>query len=556
MVRRILPALLGALVLLPSWAAHAEVRVQSERNPVMLDESFNLRFEVAGNPHQSPDFSPVAEHFEILSRSQSNNIQLINGQFSQQALWTLTLMPRAVGAFEIPAIAFGDEASEPLTIEVVPAAPSQSAGAGGDVFLEVSTSPERAYARSQVVLNIRVYRAVDTRNAALSEPRISGVETFVDRLGDDQVYRVQRAGRNYEVVERRYTLFPQQAGELHIAPLVFEGQVRQRFQPFRHLRERSRPLTLQVEPIPQPAPAAGAFPASEVRLVEEWQQGEGRPGATPPQLNVGEAVTRTVTLVARGMRAAQLPALMTDWPQALRHYPDQPLTDNQVDRNGIIGVRQEKTVLIPSRPGPLELPPVQVHWWDTAAKRWRLAELPARTLTVNAAPGQADRIPPADGEAAALLPAALPQAAGVWPGLSVALGVGWLATLLLWWRSRRTAPLREPRRATYDTAEGRARKQLLRMLDGADARSAAESVLAWAAARWPDRPPRSLAALGRQAPELADALQELEQALYGAAEAEWRSDALRHALARLPKPEKTTTRTDAAIPPLYPEDRG
>ena len=65
----------------PAWAT--EIQVSVDRNPVNLNESFQITFSASAEPDGSPDFSPLRENFEILNQQRSSNVSWINGKNSR-----------------------------------------------------------------------------------------------------------------------------------------------------------------------------------------------------------------------------------------------------------------------------------------------------------------------------------------------------------------------------------------------------------------------------------------------------------------------------------------
>lgn len=91
----------------------------------------------------------------------------------------------------------------------------------------------------------------------------------------------------------------------------------------------------------------------------------------------------------------------------LRGYPDLPQLSNQITENGLIGSREEREALVPSRAGQIELPAVEVVWWNTHEDHLERSYLPAHTLQVAANPNLAVDTPANDmsialGEASSL----------------------------------------------------------------------------------------------------------------------------------------------------------
>src|SRR5690606_33105285 len=163
-------------------------------------------------------------------------------------------------------------------------------------------------------------------------------------------------------------------------------------------------------------------------------------GADPPERVVGVPTARTLTIEAEGLLETQLPEL--DLPQAsgVRMYDDRPELDRTVTGTGLVARRIERYAVLPQSPGETEVPGVELPWFDVERGRWEIASVPARALEVG--PGSApDPLPPPQAAPTPVQTSApLPMpAANPWPLVSAVLGVGWALTLLLWWRSSRSA---------------------------------------------------------------------------------------------------------------------
>lgn len=550
MVARLILVLALLVNIETSFAATVQASV--DRNPVAVSESFQLQFDTKSSPDEDPDFSPLETFFDILHQSSSNRVQIINGKMERAYQWQLTMMARAPGNYTIPAITFGKDRSNPiaLTIEKDKAA---AAGTDAPVFLEVEIAPEKAYVQSQILYTVRLLRSVNIQNASLSEPDISGVEAIVEKLGDDKSFETLRNGVRYVVLERRYSLFPQAAGTLTLAPIVFQGQVLRgnRFtfnSRAQSKRVQSEGRKVEVQPIPANATRPW-LPATELRLNEEWPQ-------DPPQFTVGEPVTRTVTIMAAGVAGAQLPTLSTTLPDGLKQYPDQPVTQDQLQGKGLIGVRQEKIAIMPTRSGRFTLPAVEVPWWNINSSRQEVARLPARTINVQAAAGEpvaptpitSTALPPVNENVVVTTVERI--SAGYWPWLSLLLALGWLGTGVLWWISRK------PARSTVAPRKPRAAfRDVTKTAEENNPQACKQALLVWARHQWPEQPPTSLGAISaRVDTDFSDALTQLSQVLYAQSNGQWNGSTLAKAGAAWFKQTQESTNAQASdIAPLYPK---
>ena len=99
------------------------------------------------------------------------------------------------------------------------------------------------------------------------------------------------------------------------------------------------------------------------------------------------------------------------------------------------------------------------------------------------------------------------------------------------------------------------KRALREACDANDPAAAAKALLRWAAAVWPEAPPRSLGALAiRITPAALEPLKALEERLYARGDKPWDGAALAAALADGLAPVNGYHRAaQNPLPPLYPE---
>jgi len=501
--------LCGALMLLalPSWGG--TISVKSDRNPVAMNESFRLVFEADGRVDDDPDFTALEQSFDIRSQSQGTTMQIVNGSVSQARQWTLVLMPKRSGRLVVPSIPFGKDKSQPLVIGVTEQAASAEAANNSALFIEVSAESAsgegEAYVQSQVIYKARLFRAVNIANATLSEPEISDADAVIEKLGDDREFETTRGGRRYVVLERSYAIFPQQSGTLTISPLTFEGQVVNRsrgmfdvFEPGGQIRRvNSEGLSLNIKAVPPTEDARQWLPAREMKLVEEWPEGVDLSKA----VTAGEPLTWTLTLIADGLTAAQLPTITPMMPDGVKAYPDQARQMNDKKQDTLLGVRQEKIALIPTRAGEYQLPAISIPWWNSRAGKREVVSLPARKLNVVAADAANTSVSSAPmmgdvdltvSETASGLSSGSNDSS--WRIVSGLLAAGWFLTAIAWIVTRRKdersdGVLNEAAAPDFSAVK----KALQAACAQNDAAAAKEALLGWAALRWPENRPGSLA---------------------------------------------------------------
>lgn len=534
----------------------AAVSVSIDRDPIAIDESFQLIFESDEQTTGQPDFSPLEKNFTIINKSNRNSTQIINGKVSYSQQWVLTALPRSIGQLQIPAIRFGKFTSTVRTINVVNSTSGQTAAY--DVFIETSVDNPTPYVQAQVVYTVKLFRSIATSNATLSDPVLGSGQAIIDKLGDDKSYESQRQGKRYVVIERRYVIFPQNSGKITVEPVVFQGQTGSggflRFDPFgpapKTILKRSDPVALDVQPIPASYPGKTWLPASNLSIQEQWS-------VAPDELQQGQATTRTLTIKAQGLAASHLPAMEHALPDDFKLYPDQPEFEETNNAKGFVGTRKEKMAVIPAAAGEFTLPAITIYWWNTVKDKLELAELPERTIrvaaaaTTNNATTATDVGPPSsidNRDEAATIES---NGALLWQWISAALLVLWVATLFAWrFGRRRAVPVTN---AQVETAPLKILKnRVLTHARNNDALATSKALIDWAHAQWPGLRIVNLGQLKHRVDgDMQQELDTLSESLYGKNKRMWQGDGLAQAF-QGQRPDNVESGTQATrLEPLY-----
>ncbi len=453
MVKRILASLTGLSLLLalalPAWAGElsvepdrkqlyeGEVLTVTVKGTMELDINLSNLFEFDLSQLPAPDIEKVEPDFEILARNQQYSIRTVNSQMIGEITWTYQLAPTRTGELTIPELTFRDATSEPVTIEVVSGSGPDQGPQVRDSFVELSADKAEVYVQEQLTLTVRLFFTGNLIRGELSEPEHP--HAIIESLGKQQEYTRYRDGVRYRVVERRYAVFPQKTGELDLPPIRFEGQARTQEGKLRFLRDNEEFFAVPVKPVPSGFTGSTWLSSSDLSLEES---------GLPPTLevDVGENLTRRITLKASDLPSEALPPLPDSTPTGIRAYPDQPQRSTQATSEGLVSTLEQTIALVPVHAGEMTLPEIRIPWWDTDTDTQQVAVIPARTLSVTgtgaaAAPPSSE--PPENGSAASGSasepePETSPEANNpVWPWVSVALAFAWAATIAGWWWSGR-----------------------------------------------------------------------------------------------------------------------
>lgn len=530
-------------------ALSVTITAQASRNPVAIDETFELIFDAESSPDGEPDFSPLKNNFEIFSRIQSQSIKMINGDYSTTTRWRLSVMAKRTGQLTIPAISFGSDHSQATSVQIQKAANSKSAANNAEIFMEVTVEPKTAYVQQQLLFHVRIFRAVNITDATLSAPEFSDPDIIVEQIDDEQNYETQRNGNRYLVSQIDYLAFPQASGTLTLDPITFQARVmqsnHQRYGMFGQAgptkRIRSKAVTVEIKPVPKSA-AQPWLPLTNLQLSSSWPKAN-------PEFRVGEPVTRTLAIIADGATAAQLPEIHAEAPAGFKQYPDQPMLQNQKDESGVTSIRQEKIALVPTKEGMHILPAIKITWWNIKTNKKEVAYIAEEHIQVLPAIDAHSTIEPSISTAnnpishtTKLLPSPTEHKSqvkpdnGIYSWLSLFFAFGWLSTATAWWWIRQQQ--RQVKSNASDNihiSKEKSRNKILAELKQAcqvnDSHAVRVALLYWSKTVWKSNPPKGLAEMAFYFDKAtAENLLALNQTLYSKENSSWDGEILWNAV--------------------------
>ena len=551
----------------------ANITVTTSRNPVALDDSFHLIYEADSSVDDDPDFSTIGKNFDILSSSQSTNMRSINGSWSLKKTWNLSVIAKDIGKFIIPAINFGSDISPAIRITVTSSTSPNSVSPDGQatvpakIFLESSIDKKTGWVQSQYIYTIRLLRTVSIASASLTEPVSSDPDAIIEKISEDN-YQTTRNGIRYDVIERRYAVFPQKSGQLKINPVTFEGRInatqpRTIFDQFRMSgqlkRLRSKAVSTTVKAAPATINLQDWLPAAELQLIEEWSD-------DIQNIKTGDPITRTITIAARGLTAVQLPDLSFAEIDGLKQYPDKAVIENRAESTGITGLKQIKIALIPTAAGSYTIPEIKLQWWNTKTNKKEIATIPEKVLT---AIGSANtniitttepvQTEPLQGEMETIdnQKQTLPLSAEnktYWQWSTLAFALAWLLTLTLLLKKSRTLKTSDKNKIkAHSLSLSSAISAVNKYAKNKDAENTRSALIEWARAVYMDDTITSLSQITEHcSTQLAVEIRHLNETLYSSEKPSWAGKKLLAVFnSETSLNNKQAEKKPAALKPLY-----
>lgn len=564
----ILALVLHQFFIASALAATPQVTTTLDRSQISAGETFKLTLTINGEFNsETADTTALEKDFIIVSSMVAPQMTVINGAVSQRTEVNLMLAAKRSGKLIIPSISIGKYSSTPQTITVSAEATKSLERNKQLAFLDAEIDNKFPVVQSQVIYRIRLFYATNISRGTLSEPNVKNA--IVMPLGDDKEYQKTINGTMYQVHERLFALFPQRSGTLTIEPIIFSGMKSsnlnaQSFNQFLidtqiPVRLVSPSVTLEVKPIPPTANQQNWLPSKDLSIEETW--------SFPHQsIQVGDPITRSIKIRAKGNTTSQLPKLNinSNVPHQVNVYSDNLKTNNSVVGEDVIAESQQDIAYIPSQAGEITLPEITLPWWDSINNQARIAKLPSKIITLVAQNTQ----PPAvtQNVEKSVSPTAQTTAPEqksiqahqtIWPTIALFLLLIWIATLIIIYRDRIKKYL-TPRPKENVTAVSE--KQILRQLKVAcqqqDALQVKHYLEAWGKYHWPEKNTVNLGLIAKEIndQQLSTEISNLSTLLYSTKKSEWSGERLWQAFQAYHSQKSQSKKNNKSfdLPPLYP----
>lgn len=591
-------SILFSLCCLPNLLYADTLQTTLSRDKIALGETVTVSYYLNKSATRSrPDFSPLEKDFRIISTNYGTSINVLNGVTNAQTFWQVTLEPKTAGDLLIPEIDFGNvkSLSRKLYVEEVAGVVSRDPQ-NASAFVQAEIDNAAPYIQSQVLYTFKLFYRSQLENPRLEPPHIKDVTLL--QIGDNKFYQTTIKGERFFVFEKNFAIFPQKPGKLIIPPTHFRASqldisnlMNDPFfvTPTKIVTLATQPFALDVQKIPNNFQGKIWLPAKKISLTEEWS-------SDPNKWEIGNPVTRTVTIEAHGLRADQIPDLSVENISGVNIYADRPHRSNNLKGDSVVGILQQKITYIPNQPQSVIIPALKFHWWNTQTNTNAIAQLktlrvqvqgkintagstPSNTGPISTTIGTTDQtsnlsqnksLPVSTQQTGSIINETIPFYFSMWFWVSIFLFVMWLITLIWIWKnsaSKKTQLKSLPAKDNESEAKSIQwnSKTFVKACKQGNPVLAQKLLLLWANTQWQD-PPRSLGKLREMINDenFKKALENLEQALYANKDIQWNGHALLTAYQQAHKNKshiglilhkgKTVAnhQTSDPLPPLYP----
>jgi len=319
-----------------------------------------LKAEDVREPLSTVNLEKLKQNFNVYGISSSVQTQTKKGRSVSSETMTLTLYPLRSGKLQLPAFSYRGKSSQPLMVSVL-----ESSTQTSRVIIKTALDTSRPQVRQAATLSLEIYDDGSLQWTAPREIIAQGVHQR--RLADSQREEVVE-GTRYTVHRYAWALMPLREGGITVEFAMLDA-----FKFGTRLRYAVAPLWLDAAPVPAYLPVHVPIGKPVVSME-----------SLPNEIALDRPVNWTFSVQGAGLSAEGVSKLLAEirGNEALRFYP--PLI-RPADNERPTSAAQTLLVtlpFVPLRTGTLQLPEINLPYYDPASTRVEAVFIPGARIEV------------------------------------------------------------------------------------------------------------------------------------------------------------------------------
>ena len=356
----------GLFFILMSAKNFALLSVEVSPNPVVIGQEVQLILKREDNVSGGlPDLSPLEKDFSIVGTQQSHAFQNINGRSHQEDSWLILMNPKHQGKLVIPALSWGKEKTNPISLDVQAMGKSQvsSSQMSESVFMRWEIEPLKPMIHEQVKIKLKIYHTEPLLDAKLIPPSVDDGLLFTL---DSQPHLMEIVNqKRYQVEQYRYIVYPQNKGTLRIHPPVLDALEYGMIPTPIHQTLAEKMLTVTPNPIQEAIP------------TEHLSYQELLPLSSKIGVHAGDTIVRKVEVIAKGFPAQLIPNIQPSCGKDCKVFMNPPEVDNQMKQGQLYGHKVFEITYLPEKIGMANLEAIEIPWLNTLSRQAEILKIPA-----------------------------------------------------------------------------------------------------------------------------------------------------------------------------------
>lgn len=365
---------------------HAGLKASVSATKIKINQSLQLKLASDNAAGKQPNLTKLKRNFKIVGSSKVSRPYVSNNQRMQKTLWYYIIKPKRSGQVTIPKLSVNGQSSKAITIQVIPlkrtvskpkAVKKVTQAETYDIVVSAKASKTKLYPHEILVYELSVnYPKKNAVDFSVTPPFVGGAVILPLREASYEE-KMQRSKARI-IRKQSFAIFAEQVALYQIEPASISFQYRQ--SPQKPIVLKANSLRFEVMPKANQTSLGYWIPSEQIKLRQEWQLNERD---TPQNYQVGDSVKRTISLEVQGVNADILPLISTLTHQDMQIKLEDVIVENKVIDGVMLATRREVVSMTFKSPGQINIPPIDIHWWNTALDQARLSSLNPKSFIVD-----------------------------------------------------------------------------------------------------------------------------------------------------------------------------
>ena len=374
--------LIFIILLIVSSELQAAVKASVDRVKASYGQNIQLNISSDNALGKSPNLTLLKRSFKVIGSSKVSRPYIKNSRRNQKTLWFFILKPKRSGHLTIPAISVNGEKTKPIKIRVTGrqarASSSQKTTRSKpvishDIIVKATINKNKLYPNEILVYQLSVdYPDKSSGDFQVKAPFIAGA--IILPLAHPSYSKHKVRSKNRTLRTQSFAIFSEKVAYYQIEPAAISFNDNSNSQESEKVTLKANNLHFEIIPKANHNSLGYWLPSSRIELSDSWQ--------LPQKIQVGDSITRTIELSARGINADILPLMSVLTHKNVQIKLLDVSTQSSIEDGMLLAVRREKVSMTFTKAGNVSLPPLDVHWWNTDVDQARVASVNAKSLLV------------------------------------------------------------------------------------------------------------------------------------------------------------------------------